>query len=333
MIRLICAGLGGMGAHDWGAAIGCGRFEAVAGVDVNDVAKATFHERTGAPLFENLGEAIAAVEADAALVATPDCFHAPLTIEALNAGLDVICEKPMAESLADGQRMHAAAQANKRLLMMHQQLRWHPMHHHARCLIRDGAIGTVRSLGFSLSVFSDACLHGYRAQLKHQVLQDMAIHHLDLIRYLSGQECESIYVRTWPSLESDQPIATTTDAVAIIEMTGPVTAHYTATTRRMLDQVGYVCAARIHGSDGELSISHDQILLQTRSAHAAGAEPQVIVPEPPKVETWAAFADAIETRQPTLTDSGDNLRSLELLFAAIESADTGQIVRLDNAAG
>ena len=92
--------------------------------------------------------------------------------------------------------------------------------------------------------------------------------------------------------------------------------------------MGYVCTARVHGTEGELALDKDgNLRLQTRAAHAAGQAPTVIQPEPPERETWAAFAHALETREPTWTHSGDNLHSLAMLFAAIESAESGRIVQ------
>ncbi|MBT4496695.1 MAG: Gfo/Idh/MocA family oxidoreductase [Gemmatimonadetes bacterium] len=330
MIRLLCIGLGGMGHHDWNAALDTGRFTPVGGFDIDEKARAAFAEKTDAPVFTDFSEALTGVEADAALISTPDKFHAPYTHQALDAGLDVICEKPMAETLRDGYLMHFAAVDRGRMLMIHQQLRWNPMHNHARRLIEEGAIGDVRRIDFDMSVFSGVCLSGYRSELPHLILQDLAIHHLDLIRYLSGQECESLYVRDWPSVEAGQSITAATDACAILNMTGPVTACYTSGIRRLMDHVGYACAARICGSEGELSLRDDQITLQTRAAHAAEEEPQVITPEPPAVGTWESFARAIETREPTLTSSGNNLKSLEILFAAIQSAESGEIVSIDS---
>jgi predicted dehydrogenase len=329
MIRLLCTGLGGMGHHDWNAALASGCFEPVGGVDPSEEARAVFAAKTGAPTFTDFDQALAAVQADAALVSTPDRFHAPLTLKALAAGLDVICEKPMAESLEDGRRMHEAAQKSGRMLMIHHQLRWHPMHHHARRLVQEGAIGTLRRIDFDMSVFSDVCLRGYRSQLPHLVLQDLAIHHFDLIRYLSGQQCLSLYVRDWPSLEEGLDISATTDACAILNFSGPVTATYRAGIRRLMDPVGYTCFARLCGSEGELVLADDQLRLHTRQAHADGQEPQLIPAQTPAVDTWSAFAQAIETRQPTLTHSGDNLKSLEMLFAAIRSSESNEIVQLE----
>jgi predicted dehydrogenase len=315
-----------MGHHDWNAAIDCGGFVAVGGVDVDAGARASFTEKTGAPTFVNLDEALGGVQADAALVATPDRFHAPLTLRALDAGLDVICEKPMAESLADAARMHFSARDKGRMLMIHHQLRWHPLHHEARRRIAAGDIGRLRRIDFHFAVHSDVCLKGYRSQLPHLILQDLAIHHFDLIRYLSGQECDSLYVRDWPSPETGFDITAATDAIAILNMSGPVTVGYTASIRELLDPVGYICSAHLHGTEGELAIDHDTLRLQTRAGHASGAEPETIRPAAPDPGTWAAFAQALQTREPALTHSADNLNSLAMLFAATESAETGAII-------
>ncbi len=325
MIRLLCVGLGGMGHHDWNAAIDCGGFTAVGGVELDDAARAKFAEKTGAPTFTSLEQALTRVDADAALIATPDRFHAPLTMQALDAGLDVICEKPMAENLRDAARMHFNAVERGRMLMIHHQLRWHPLHHEAHRRIAAGDIGRVRRLDFHFAVHSDVCRTGYRSQLPHLILQDLAIHHFDLIRYLSGQECDSLYVRDWPSPEAGVEITAATDAIAILNMGGPVTVSYTASIRELLDPVGYVCTAHIHGTEGELAIDGDVLRLQTRAGHATGSEPLTIEPVAPDPGTWAAFARALQTREPALTHSADNLNSLAMLFAAIESAETGTI--------
>jgi predicted dehydrogenase len=326
VIRLLCVGLGGMGRHDWNSAIDCGGFTAVAGVDVSEEARTAFAEKTGAPTFTDMADALAAVEADAALISTPDKFHAPLTLAALDAGLDVICEKPMAESVEDAQRMHASAVERGRMLMIHHQLRWHPTWFEARRQVAAGAIGALRRIDHHFSVHSDVCVRGYRSQLRHLVFQDLSIHHFDLIRYLVDAPCVSVYAKDWIGDEPGLTIEAATDAIAILEFEGPVRASYTASVRELIDPVGYICQARVHGTEGELFIGQEQITLQTRAAHAEGTEPVIIKPEAPAVGTWAAFAQAIETRQPTLTHSGDNLQSLALMFAAMESSETGRVV-------
>ncbi len=317
-----------MGRHDWLAAKAVPDFNLVGGVDIAEENAAFFRQETGAPTFASFTEARKAVQADAVLIATPDAFHAPLTIEALEAGLDVICEKPLAESLEDARLMHETAQRRGRLLMVHQQLRWSPSMYTARQLIRGGAIGIVKHLEFDMSVYSGAALVGYRSKLPYMILQDLAIHHFDLIRYLSGQECRSVYAKAWASNEEARHISTATSAYALIDMTNQVVARYTSKTRALMNQIGYGCAAVVTGSRGELAIRWEELQLQTFRGAEEGVAPRRIVPEAPVRGTWQCFADAIRSRQPTLTDSSDNLHSLAMLFAAIRSVREERVVHL-----
>lgn len=329
MIRLICVGLGGMGRHDWNQAARVKDFTLVAGVDVASEHRVAFQHETGSPVFSSFTEARQQVKADAALIAVPDAFHAPLTLEAVAAGLDVICEKPMAETWEDALQMHRAAEKAGRMLMLHQQLRWMPAFYHARRLIQNGAVGEVKQLDFHFSVFSDVCLSGYRAGLPYLILQDLGIHHFDLIRYLSGLEGKRIFARTWTPNEEDKNIRAATGVSAILELTGGATACYTGKLRELIDATGYTCTARVTGSRGVLDIREKQLRLQTYVGRSKGEKLQVIEPACPEEGAWEAFARAIQTRQPPLTGSGDNLQSLAILFAAIRSAESGELVRIE----
>lgn len=330
MIRLLCVGVGGMGRSDRLACEKTGAFDVAAGVDVNDAARERFEDETGRPTFDTFAEARANTEADAALVATPDEYHAPLSIEALEAGLDVMCEKPMAPTLDAAIEMHHAAKRNGRLLMIHHQVRWNPSYRRAHHLIREGAIGKVRHIELDLHVFSGACLKGYRSRLPQLMLQDLGIHHFDLMRFLIGEECRSVYARSWISPEDTVAVPATTNTYAILEMTGPVTASYRAQMRSITRLTGYACEFEMTGSKGVLTFREGKLSLQTYEAFAEKQPPQVIEVEEDDgaVACMQAFADAIGTRQPAWTDSGDNVRSLQVLLAAIRSADTGGIVQI-----
>jgi len=329
-IRLLCVGLGGMGLHDWLSAAKVPEFELVAGVDVTDKDRALFEEKTALPSYEDYDQALGTVEADAALIATPDAFHAPFTIKALEAGLDVICEKPMAETLDDAHRMHDAAEKNGRMLMIHHQLRWLPFCRRIRQAVDDGEIGILRSVEFRMFVHADSCLTGYRSKLKHLVIRDLAVHHFDLMRYLTAREVESIYALSWPSNEEGHNITVSTNVFAILRMTGPVEVNYRSSTRSITEQTGYGAAVELTGSKGCIGVNGDNVVLQTHEGFA-DKEPRELLAltEPEHCEPWQSFANAMITRKPTLTSSADNLKSLEVVFAAIESADTGKAVRCE----
>jgi predicted dehydrogenase len=80
---------------------------------------------------------------DAVLVAVPDFLHAEVTIAALNRGLNVLCEKPMALTIDDANRMIAASERAHKILEIGQQMRYTPLYEKMADLIQGGQIGTV----------------------------------------------------------------------------------------------------------------------------------------------------------------------------------------------
>src|SRR5512146_622042 len=85
-------------------------------------------------------------EIDAVYVALPNSMHAEYTIRAAQAGKHVLCEKPMATSLADCRAMIDACQQAKVKLMIAYRCQYHPSHLKAIELIRSGAVGQVQAI-------------------------------------------------------------------------------------------------------------------------------------------------------------------------------------------
>jgi predicted dehydrogenase len=82
-------------------------------------------------------------EVQAVLIATPLNTHSPMTVDCLNAGKHVLCEKTMAYSVEDGKKMIQAAKRNKRWLQIGHQRRYNPVYYHAYDLIQKGTIGRI----------------------------------------------------------------------------------------------------------------------------------------------------------------------------------------------
>ena len=96
-------------------------------------------EKFGAKAFDTVDELISQV--DAVSVCSANIAHAEATIRALDAGRHVLCEKPMATTLADCEAMVAASRRSGKLLMLgHNQL-FAEAHVRARALIAAGEIG------------------------------------------------------------------------------------------------------------------------------------------------------------------------------------------------
>lgn len=108
------------------------------------------------PLFEGLDEALSAVGPDLVSCATKEAEHAGVTVAALEAGADVICEKMMADSLAAGQRMLDTAEATGRRLMIGYNYRFSPSALKLHEWLRAGKLGELSFItGFAFGY----CLH------------------------------------------------------------------------------------------------------------------------------------------------------------------------------
>lgn len=81
---------------------------------------------------------------EAVAIVTPNDQHAPAAQAFLEAGIHVICDKPVTTTLADAQRLSALAQSRKRLFAVTYNYSGYPMVRHARRMVREGALGTIR---------------------------------------------------------------------------------------------------------------------------------------------------------------------------------------------
>ncbi|MDQ4138104.1 MAG: Gfo/Idh/MocA family oxidoreductase, partial [Actinomycetota bacterium] len=144
--------------------------------------------------FASLAEALAATDAEAVLVTTALPGHAPVAVEALEAGLHVLVEKPIAPTIADARRMIDAAERSGRTLMVSQNYRFYPAAQAAARLVRDQVLGPVGSVSLQFRKYSNTADPASTAhyRIAQPLLLDMSIHHFDLMRFVLGAEPVSV---------------------------------------------------------------------------------------------------------------------------------------------
>ena len=99
---------------------------------------------TGAKAYDNYKRLLADKSLDAVVIATPDHWHAQMTIDAVEAGKDVYVEKPMTHTIADGFRMIEAVRRTKRVVQIGTQRRSYPLFQEAKGIMASGQVGRVR---------------------------------------------------------------------------------------------------------------------------------------------------------------------------------------------
>ena len=144
-IQFALIGAGGMGSGDTVTALSLGGTQLVAVSDVYRGRLARARERWGRdlPAMPDYREVLARKDVDAVFVATPDHWHARIAREALAAGKDVYCQKPMVHSLDEGHGVIQAQQSSGRILQVGSQYVSSMVYIKARDLLAQGAIGEL----------------------------------------------------------------------------------------------------------------------------------------------------------------------------------------------
>ncbi len=247
----------------------------------------------------------------------------PVVMEALQAGRHELSQKPFVFDLNFGQRLADAADANGVKLAVNQNGRWAPHVSYMRHAVVGGHVGGVSSVDCTVAWNHNRVVGKAFDTIPHLVLYDFAIHWFDMVRcYLRGREARSVYatVQHAAGQEARPPLR----AQVVIDFDGAQASLVFRANARF----GPVDTTLITGTRGTLrsvgpDLGHQRVTLTTEAGTAT-----------PKLEgSW--FPDGMagtmgellcaieEGRQPS--NSGrDNLASLELCFAAMRSAQTGQ---------
>lgn len=153
-------------------------------------------EKFGAAAYTDYQELLKNGEIEAVSICTPNALHAPMSITALQSGKHVLCEKPMATSLAEAEAMIEAAKENKKKLMIAHNQRFVPSHDKAHELIQAGDLGRIYSFR---TAFGHGGPEGWSIDGAHSwffdkkqafigAMGDLGVHKTDLMRFLLNEE-------------------------------------------------------------------------------------------------------------------------------------------------
>jgi len=327
-MRLIQCGVGGFGAGWVGnAASKSPDFELVALVDTQPAALAAAQEKTGISAnrcFASLEAALDAVPADAVLTVTPPQVHLVHAKQAFARGLHVMTEKPLASNLVEGREMAAAARAAGRVLMVSQNYRFNPSMHTLRLMVEDRVIGDLGHGRMEFYIPADFT-GSFRETMEHPLLVDMAIHHFDLIRFVTGRNILRVQAREFRpewSWYQHSPAA-----FALLDLEGGMPFTYLGDWTARGRPTSWNGNWRLQGGQGAVYCEHETIRIAR--CEKWGKEPSeetVELEKPPltaQTATLHRFAEAIRAGKAGALGVEDNLWSFAAVRAAVESARRG----------
>jgi predicted dehydrogenase len=253
-------------------------------------------------------------------VTIPEAHH-PVTTSALFAGLPVLGEKPAAEDVSHALSLAAAVEVTGELFMVSQSRRWNPHLSTLRSMTAHlGAVGTVTTQFFRAPHFG-----GFRDQMAHPLLVDMAIHAFDSARFLLDAEPLSTHCQTYNPAWSWY--AGDANAVAVFEMEGGTRYVFNGSWCSPGAETSWNGNWRVSAERGTALWNGDDepILDADVDIHALDPSPYSGI-----AGSLQVFLEALRTGQRPPGEIHENIMSLAMVEAAVQSAATDRTARLDD---
>jgi predicted dehydrogenase len=266
--------------------------------------------------------------------------HMATTLTALRYGCHVLGEKPLADSMEHARQMVTTAQASGKLYAVMQNRRYLSQTRRLQQFLSSGELGHLNTV--NCDFYMGPHFGGFREQMEHVLLMDMAIHTFDQARFMTGADPTGVYCKEWNPLGSWYHHGAS--AIAIFEMCNPHTKDELVYTYR-----GSWCAEglrssweaewRFLGTNGSLKWDGVQGFAAEVVSHTDGFWSEVKPLEIPsyadteKTEGHAScirnFVECVRTGAIPNTICTDNIKSLAMVFGAIESAASEASVKIN----
>jgi predicted dehydrogenase len=320
-----------------------------------------FAARWGIPAaFDSLEELLAAEPLDALLVLTPNRHHHALVMAALERGLHVLCEKPLALSVTQAREMADAARRAGVITMVPFTYRFMPTSRYVKELLDEGYLG--RPYHLNLRYYTGYGRSGEYAwrfdagEAGSGVWGDIGSHWVYLARWFYGEIDAVTAVFTHVVPRGPRPdgapfVATEDSAMALLEFANGATGSlHLSSLAYEPGPFGQRHEMDLHGSAGSLHVLNDWIRVQRVEGSRDGEAATHELPIPDRVfgdarrdtvhDTYRdvfrrqdnmtrAFVTAVANGTPASPDFGDGLAVQLVIEAAHRSAREGRRVRLD----
>lgn len=132
-------------------------------------------------------------EVDAIYIVLPNSMHAEFTLRGLKAGKHVLCEKPMATSASDAEKMIAAAREARRHLMIAYRLHYEPFNMKAMEICKSGALGKIKIFVSTNGQNVEAPNIRLSGELGGGPMGDVGVYSINAARYTLGEEPVEVY--------------------------------------------------------------------------------------------------------------------------------------------
>lgn len=312
-------------------------------MDVKEELARDLAERRGGKWTTNVDELVGSGDVDAVYICTPHFLHAPMTLKAAKAGKHVLCEKPIATTLKDAEKMIAACKKAGVALSIAFAMRYGAAPTKARELLGQGVLGEFvgtyhASLGdkpetYWTGGYSGRAKTDWRIQKKTAgggILIMNAVHNIDLMRWMTGMEADSVmaqYATRATDVEVEDIIS-----VSLRYANGAIGSVDGSSCARGGLPPGSARADIIYGTEGQMAVSGKLLLWTRRDVPGLKKGEWQEVPLPATTKNARAawlddVAKAISDGTPPPITGEDGFAALAIVVAAYQSGKKGKAIR------
>jgi UDP-N-acetylglucosamine 3-dehydrogenase len=307
--------------------------ELVAVADSNPQAAAMVARRTGARAYTDYSQLLDKERLDAVTVAVPTVGHLPIALEVIRHGINTLIEKPIASSVDEGRRIIAAAEQTGVALMIGHIERFNPAVIALKAHLAVGELGRL----FHIAAHREG---PFPARVQDVgVVIDLAVHELDVMRYVTGAEVVRIYAETQQQIHS-----TNEDLLSgLIRLSdgtvGTLAINWLTPTKiRELYVTGVCGMFRVDYLTQDLYFFENAMangetwdtLSILRGVSEGRMIRHVVAKKEPLQSEQEAFLAAIRGREAVPVTGADGLQALELAQALVTSGLEHRIVTFDS---
>jgi predicted dehydrogenase len=284
------------------------------------------------PGYGVLEEALASVDCDAVLVASPPGTHHVVAKAALEAGKHVLCEKPLATTFQDAFDLLETADRAERILMVNQNYRYNAPFRLVQRLVMEGELGELASIRISCRRDTRTLFarDDFRYSMRHPYVLDMSIHHFDLVRAATGRDVRDVYARSWRVPDSE--FVHDPAVAALLDLEGGVPVVYEGDWATFGPETSWNGDWEILGEAGRILWSGSkedrgtgEVVLERWGKEARLIE-QRDLEFVEREATLQALRAAIEDGEPPETVAADNVKSLAAMLGCVSSIESGEPV-------
>jgi len=331
VIRIAVAGCGVMGRNHLRVLSSIEGAELVGVCDQSPDAVAQASEKYGVPGYESWREMLDAGRLDAMVVAVPTRFHCDIGVAALEGGVHVLVEKPIAYTLEEGQALVDAAKRAQRVLAVGHIERFNPAIRELQRRVAAGELGRV------FHIF--ARRQGpFPARIRDVgVVIDLATHDLDVMSHLVGSGVSRVYAETEQRIHTEHEdmlnalVRFETGEVGVLQvnwLTPTKIRELSVLGERGLFLVNYLTQELMHYKNADVEGGGD-VVPQLQSVSEGDAVRIPITQAEPLVLELQSFLQSIQAGRPAEVDGEAGLRALQLALALVWSATEGRVLDRD----